>query len=82
VNAFLSGLVENTLFALEDAQCIAINDDDTLETLPMGRIAAFYYLQYTTAALFSSSLQADMDLEQVRFCRCRFPLPVTSDTGG
>jgi len=36
----------------------------------MGRIAAYYYLQYTTAALFSSNLQADMDLEQLAGVLC------------
>jgi hypothetical protein len=52
------------------SQCIAINDDDTVVALTMGRIAAYYYLQYTTAALFSSNLQADMDLEQLTGVLC------------
>ena len=42
----LAGLVEGTLFALEDAQCIQVNDDDPLEPLTLGRVAAYYYLQY------------------------------------
>lgn len=63
VNTFLSGLVESTLFALEDAQCIAVNEDDSIEPLTLGRVAAYYYLQYSTAALFSENLNEDLDVE-------------------
>ncbi|XP_015119554.1 putative U5 small nuclear ribonucleoprotein 200 kDa helicase [Diachasma alloeum] len=52
----LSELVENTLGDLEQAKCVAIEDD--MDTLPLnlGMIAAYYYINYATIELFSLSL--------------------------
>ncbi|XP_024368754.1 DExH-box ATP-dependent RNA helicase DExH14 isoform X1 [Physcomitrium patens] len=63
INAYLSGLVNSTLQALEDGGCLRVNEDDTVEPLVMGSIASQYYLHYTTVALFSANIRADTSLE-------------------
>ncbi|XP_043274954.1 putative U5 small nuclear ribonucleoprotein 200 kDa helicase isoform X2 [Venturia canescens] len=52
----LSELVESTLSDLEQAKCVAIEDE--MDTLPLnlGMIAAYYYINYATIELFSLSL--------------------------
>lgn len=52
----LSELVENTLKDLEQAKCVAVEDE--MDTLPLnlGMIAAYYYINYATIELFSLSL--------------------------
>ena len=70
LNAFLSRLVENALAQLEDAQCLTIGEDDSLEPATMGRIASFYYLQHPSVALFASSLGPDTSLEQLLGILC------------
>ncbi|KAK3240835.1 activating signal cointegrator 1 complex subunit [Cymbomonas tetramitiformis] len=70
VNGFLSSLVEGTLGALEDARCIEILEDDSVEPLTLGRVAAYYYLQYQTVAMFSTNLNADLDLEATLMVLC------------
>eukprot|EP01137_Pigoraptor_chileana_P032324 Opistho-2@21526 len=52
----LSELVENTLGDLERSKCIEIVDEMDLLPLNLGMIAAFYYVNYMTIELFSSSL--------------------------
>ena len=70
LNAFLSRLVENALAQLEDAQCLTIGEDDSLEPATLGRIASFYYLQHPSVALFASSLGPDNSLEQLLGVLC------------
>ena len=70
LNAFLSRLVENALTQLEDAQCLTIGEDDSLEPATLGRIASFYYLQHPSVALFASSLGPDNSLEQLLGVLC------------
>ncbi|XP_060822453.1 U5 small nuclear ribonucleoprotein 200 kDa helicase [Bombus pascuorum] len=52
----LSELVESTLSDLEQAKCVAVEDE--MDTLPLnlGMIAAYYYINYATIELFSLSL--------------------------
>ncbi|KAG5318519.1 U520 helicase, partial [Pseudoatta argentina] len=52
----LSELVESTLTDLEQAKCVAVEDE--MDTLPLnlGMIAAYYYINYATIELFSLSL--------------------------
>ncbi|KAL1529400.1 hypothetical protein AB1Y20_000349 [Prymnesium parvum] len=59
----LSELVETTLSDLEAARCISIEDGMDVSPLNLGMIASYYYLQYTTIELFSSSLQAGTKLK-------------------
>ncbi|KAL3683377.1 hypothetical protein R1sor_001399 [Riccia sorocarpa] len=63
INVYLSSLVITTLQALEDAGCIRVNEDNTVEPLMLGMIASQYYLNYTTVALFSSNLKIDTTVE-------------------
>ena len=53
----------STLQTLEDAGCIRVNEDDTIEPLMLGIIASQYYLSYKTIALFGSNVQANSTLE-------------------
>jgi pre-mRNA-splicing helicase BRR2 len=54
----LSELVEQTVTDLEEARCVAVEDDMNLSALNLGMIAAYYYIQYTTVELFANSLTA------------------------
>lgn len=70
VNKFLSGMVEKVMDNLERGGCIANNDDDTVEPLAMGRIAAFFYLKHETMAIFNANLAPDLDLKgMLQVCR-------------
>ena len=53
---YLSELVETTVTELEEAKTMYIEEDVGLKPLNLGMIAAYYYIQYTTLELFSSSL--------------------------
>jgi pre-mRNA-splicing helicase BRR2 len=53
---YLSELVETTVTELEEAKTMYIEEDVTLKALNLGMIASYYYIQYTTLELFSSSL--------------------------
>jgi len=59
----LSELVEATLGDLEQARCITVEDGMEVSPLNLGMIASYYYIQYTTIELFSSSLQATTKLK-------------------
>ncbi|EOD12464.1 hypothetical protein EMIHUDRAFT_422149 [Emiliania huxleyi CCMP1516] len=59
----LSELVETTLTDLEQARCVAIEDGMEVSPLNLGMIASYYYIQYTTIELFSSSLQPTTKLK-------------------
>ena len=52
----LSEMVENTLAELEHSKCISIEEDMDTAPLNLGMIAAYYYINYTTIELFSTSL--------------------------
>ena len=48
----------------QDAGCVAIEaEGDSVMALPMGRIASFYYLKYTTMAFLRQHLGPGMDLK-------------------
>ncbi|XVF00217.1 hypothetical protein REPUB_Repub03eG0266200 [Reevesia pubescens] len=59
----LSELLENTLNDLEASKCITIEDDMDLSALNLGRIAAYYYISYTTIERFSSSLTSKIKMK-------------------
>ncbi|XP_043468910.1 putative U5 small nuclear ribonucleoprotein 200 kDa helicase [Leptopilina heterotoma] len=53
---YLSELVESTLGDLEQAKCVSVEDEVDTIPLNLGMIAAYYYINYATIELFSSSL--------------------------
>eukprot|EP00656_Telonema_subtile_P033410 TRINITY_DN3701_c0_g1_i2.p1 TRINITY_DN3701_c0_g1~~TRINITY_DN3701_c0_g1_i2.p1 ORF type:complete len:1741 (-),score=696.10 TRINITY_DN3701_c0_g1_i2:270-5492(-) len=53
---YLSELVETTVAELDEAKTMYIEEEASLKPLNLGMIAAYYYIQYTTLELFSSSL--------------------------
>jgi len=59
---FLSDLIEATFCDLENAGCIEIDKTDGVSVRPntLGRVASYYYLKYTTVALFCAELH-DVD---------------------
>eukprot|EP01135_Chromosphaera_perkinsii_P009183 Nk52_evm18s1671 gene=Nk52_evmTU18s1671 len=58
LSEFLSELIEDTLVELEKIKCISITgeDEDQLEPLNLGMIAAYYSISYRTIEIFSESL--------------------------
>ncbi|XP_032669372.1 activating signal cointegrator 1 complex subunit 3 isoform X2 [Odontomachus brunneus] len=65
INEYLSKLVEKTLKSLMDSYCIDYNtEDQTLFSLPMGKIASFYYLSHHTMSMFMQSLNNKLTLDQ------------------
>jgi pre-mRNA-splicing helicase BRR2 len=59
----LSELVENIVSDLEESKCLAIEDDMDLSPLNLGMISSYYYIQYTTVELYSSSVTAKTKLK-------------------
>jgi pre-mRNA-splicing helicase BRR2 len=70
VSDHLSELIENTVSDLENAKCIAVEDEMDLFALNLGMIATHYYLKYTTIELFSSSITAKTKLRGVLQILC------------
>ncbi|XP_011704031.1 PREDICTED: activating signal cointegrator 1 complex subunit 3 isoform X2 [Wasmannia auropunctata] len=65
INEYLSRLVETTVKSLMDSHCIDYDEDvQTLVSLPMGKIASFYYLSHNTMLMFTQSLQENFTLDQ------------------
>lgn len=60
---FCCSLVTNAMQELEDAGCVRVNDDDSIEPLMAGTIASQYYLNYTTVAMFTTNIGADTSIE-------------------
>merc|ERR1740138_822574 len=56
VSDHLSELVENVVGDLEEAQCVAVDDEMDLSALNLGMIAAYYCVKYTTVELFATSV--------------------------
>lgn len=65
INEYLSTLVETTVKTLIDSHCIDYDEDEqALISLPMGKIASFYYLSHNTMLMFTQSLKENLTLEQ------------------
>lgn len=63
VNAYLSAIVEKSLRTLSESYCIQMEEDNrTIVSTGLGRVASFYYLSHQTIAFFSDKLQIDMTL--------------------
>lgn len=66
VNTFLSHLVERSVVDLAYAYCVEIGDDNrTLETTTLGRIASYYYLHHQTVKMFRDSMGPDCSLSEL-----------------
>ncbi|XP_071560788.1 activating signal cointegrator 1 complex subunit 3 [Temnothorax nylanderi] len=65
INEYLSRLVETTVKSLMDSSCVDYDEDEqTLVSLPMGKIASFYYLSHNTMLMFTQSLEENLTLDQ------------------
>jgi activating signal cointegrator complex subunit 3 len=62
ISKFLSSLVEGTLYSLQRAQCVTV-DDGGVSSTTLGRIAAYYYLSFHTIHLFGKELGESEDDE-------------------
>ncbi|KAL1514923.1 hypothetical protein AB1Y20_004002 [Prymnesium parvum] len=61
VNEFLSDLIEGVIFDLQNAGCVELESEaDVIRPSTLGRIASYYYLKYTSVALFNAELH-DVD---------------------
>ncbi|CAH0402336.1 unnamed protein product [Chilo suppressalis] len=66
VNYYLSNLVQTSLDQLSDANCVEIEEDQrTVHSTWMGRIASYYYLSHKTMAHFSRELRGDLNADQL-----------------
>jgi len=59
---FLAALVERTLQDLEDCECIEM-EEDSIKATTLGRIAGYYYLDYTTVHMFAQRAEEIEDEE-------------------
>ncbi|CAG4955228.1 unnamed protein product [Parnassius apollo] len=66
VNYYLSNLVQTRLDALLNANCVEIEEDQrTVHSTWMGRIASYYYLSHKTMAHFSSHLNGNLNFDDL-----------------
>ncbi|KAL0868583.1 hypothetical protein ABMA27_008049 [Loxostege sticticalis] len=64
VNYYLSNLVQTSLDALANANCVEIEEDQrTVHSTWMGRIASYYYLSHKTMAHFAANLQGHLNID-------------------
>ncbi|XP_041983109.1 activating signal cointegrator 1 complex subunit 3 isoform X1 [Aricia agestis] len=64
VNYYLSNLVQSSLDALVNANCLEIEEDErTIHATWMGRIASYYYLSHRTMAHFAANLHYNLDTD-------------------
>lgn len=82
VNHYLSSLIETAFRDLGTAGCIKMDyeDERSVVTTSLGRIASFYYLSHQTMMHFSGALKSDLSDEEVLKALCDvheyFELPV------
>ncbi|XP_059051963.1 activating signal cointegrator 1 complex subunit 3 [Achroia grisella] len=66
VNRYLSNLVQTSLDALSHANCVEIEEDQrTVHSTWMGRIASYYYLSHHTMEHFSLHLAPSLDADEL-----------------
>ena len=56
LSEYLSEMVETILGDLEESKCCKISDEGEVSPLNLGRIAAYYYIQYKTIDIIASSV--------------------------
>ena len=52
----LSEIVEGVINDLEESKCLAVEEETDISPLNLGLISSYYYIQYTTIEIFSSSV--------------------------
>ncbi|XP_023246702.1 activating signal cointegrator 1 complex subunit 3 [Copidosoma floridanum] len=71
VNSYLSKLVDDTLTLLIESQCIYNDEEEQcIGSLPLGRIASYYYLSHQTIAMFNEHLVDNLSLEKCLRVMC------------
>ena len=71
INDYLSGLVEDSLTALEESGCVEIDDDAMqVEATALGKVASLCYLQHRTAGIFAERMRGGMSVEDTLECLC------------
>ncbi|XP_062896378.1 activating signal cointegrator 1 complex subunit 3 [Mobula hypostoma] len=66
MNKYLSNLVERSLSDLESSYCISVGEDNrSLQSLDLGRIASYYYLKHSTVRMFQMQMNADCHMEDL-----------------
>ncbi|XP_073996642.1 activating signal cointegrator 1 complex subunit obelus isoform X2 [Rhodnius prolixus] len=71
VNQYLSNLINKTLLTLYYAGCLNMDEDErTVTTTSMGRIAAYYYLSFQTMHQLHDNLEPGLPLEKCLFVMC------------
>ncbi|XP_014260585.1 activating signal cointegrator 1 complex subunit 3 [Cimex lectularius] len=71
VNSYLSKLVDKTLLTLFYAGCVTLHEDErTVSSTSMGRIAAYYYLSYQTMLQLHDNLEPSLSLEKCLYTMC------------
>ncbi|CAH2095219.1 unnamed protein product [Euphydryas editha] len=66
INYYLSNLVQTSLDALVNANCVEIEEDQrTVNSTWMGRIASYYYLSHKTMSHFNLHLQSNLNFDNL-----------------
>lgn len=72
INAFLCKLVDNSLAALMDSDCVDIDEDEiSLISTFMGKTASFYYIHHVTVKMFADQLTQDDNIERLLHILCQ-----------
>ena len=50
---------------LQDAGCVEVGEDGTIDALTLGRTASFYYLKHESMRVLSQGLRAGMAVPEV-----------------
>ncbi|KAG5188657.1 Sec63 Brl domain-containing protein [Tribonema minus] len=77
VTAYLQGLVDDALAALDESGCIETSEDgERVKSTPLGRIASYYYLDHATVGEACDALETladdggdDDDSDSAELCR-------------
>eukprot|EP00210_Caulerpa_lentillifera_P001589 g1527.t1 len=70
VSTFLSDLVQGISDDLEGAGCVWVEEDGSLRSLPMGRIASFFYIKHQTMKTISRNLNNQSDFKTILEVLC------------
>ena len=67
INNYLSELIEATIEELQESKCIAIEEDNELESINSGIIANYYYINLATVRTFTEKITAISKLKDLLF---------------
>ena len=71
LNEYLTSIVDKALNTLKDSSCVDFEEDDmTLISTNLGKIASYYYLSHLTVQHFKENLNGNMSLEDVLIVLC------------